>query len=99
MCGVSHVSIQKIFYLLTKTKKLAKENTLFKFSAYFTKEKALAFSLKTQKQATTKGVGGLSFLPNWWTLIKESYMILAPAMLTIVWILLLNVLHVWYPLT
>lgn len=58
MCGVSHVSIQKIFYLLTKTKKLAKENTLFKFSAYFTKEKALAFSLKTQKQATTKGVGG-----------------------------------------
>ena len=58
MCGVSHVSIQKIFYLLTKTKKLAKENTLFKFRAYFTKEKALAFSLKTQKQATTKGVGG-----------------------------------------
>ena len=89
----------KDFLLIDKDKKVSKRKYSLQVQCLFYQRESNCFFFENTKTSYNKEGGGLSLLPNWWTLIKESYMILAPAMLTIVWILLLNVLHVCYPLT
>ena len=55
MCIVSHISIQKIFWILIiQKKKLAKENIVSNFVFYLIKFKAFVFSLEHTETSYSK---------------------------------------------